>query len=168
MIDIDLSKYTLEEVVELKEKCSIHIYHYDDGYEYVCQVRSYGRHWTENVKNKHRLQELCNHYDGENGIVDLYTTNPDMSEFYNYGEVNFIESVEDYKKWKEYNDLNKIINDIEKELERWDNKDNVHFGHRPLFKPTFTQEDLLEYKKQLMEYDMSFKSPVSIKQYDTN
>ena len=162
-MNIDLTQYTIEEIVSLKEKCIEYIYEYVDGYEYICRIRSYGRFWTENVNNKYRLQELCYQYDGGDGIGDVYTTNPNMSDLYNYGCVYFIPSVNDYNKWREYEDLNKMVKEIEKILEDWDNRDNVPFEHKPLFKPYFTQEDLLDYKKRIDEYDMSFVSPTLIK-----
>jgi hypothetical protein len=136
------------------------IYNYEDGYVYICNVRSYGRNWTEkDIKNKHSLQDLMYKYDGEDGIVDVYSTNPDLGDRHNYGELMYIESVEDYEKWNTYEKLKYLVSDIERSLDNWENRDNVPFTRRPYFEPTFTREDLDEYKKQLEEYDMSFIPP---------
>jgi hypothetical protein len=67
--------------------------------------------------------------------------------------------------WKEvfdprYEVIKQVISQIEKELEDWDNRENVPFRNRPMFSPIYTHEDLLEYKKKLEEYDMSFAPPV--------
>jgi len=97
---MDLSKYTIEELIVLGHQINDIIYSYEDGYVYICKVRSYGRNWTDkSIKNKHSLQDLMYEYDGENGIVDVYSTNPHLGGVYNYGELMFIESVEDYEKW---------------------------------------------------------------------
>ena len=71
----------------------------------------------------------------------------------------FIKSKEDYDKWKKYEYLINTISTVEKELENWDNRDNISFKSRPMFKPFDTQEDLINYKKELAEYDMSFIPP---------
>ena len=89
----------IKELAELRDTISNMISSYDDGYLYICKVRSYGRNWTENhIKNVYALEELCREYDGENGIVDVYTTNPNVS-IYNYGALMYIESQEDYDNW---------------------------------------------------------------------
>ncbi len=51
---------------------------------------------------------------------------------------------------------------LEKELNEWDNRDNVHFSIRPTFAPIYTREMIDEYKIKLSEYDMSFIPPVSL------
>lgn len=157
---IDLSKYSIEELIVLNHEIMNVIHNHEDGYVYICKVRSYGRNWTDNsIKNKHTLQDLMYQYDGEDGIVDVYTTNPHLGGIYNYGELKYIESVEDYEKWKQYEELKYNISDIEKTLDEWDNRDNVPFNQRPHFEPLFTREDLAKYKKELAEYDMSFVPP---------
>ena len=81
---------------------------------------------------------------------------------YNYGNVFYIKSEDDYKAWKEWDYLTKSIPNMEKELEEWDNRDNVSFSRRPLFAPIFTRERIDEYKKELEEFDMSFTVPVPL------
>jgi len=164
---MDLSKYTLQELVELKSTIDGIITEYRDGYFYICEVRSYGRTWTENwIYNTHVLQELCNKYDGYDGIVDVYSNNPDLSFIGNYGDVMFVSSVDDYEKWKTYMYIKNGIPSLEKELDEWDNRDNVPFNKRPYFAPIDTREDLAEQKKKLAEFDMSFVAPVMVNKVD--
>jgi len=158
-MNIDLSTYTIEELIQLKETINSKIYSFDDGFEYICNVRSYGRNWVEHPSNTHTLQELCYQYNGDDGIVDVYSTNPNLSHIHNYGELKHIQSVDDYKSWKNYEYLKKQIPEIEKELEEWDNRDNVPFSKRPYFEPYLTKEDLDNMKKELEEFDMSFVEP---------
>jgi hypothetical protein len=161
---MDLTNYTIEELIELKKEIITTIENFDDGYVYICKVRSYGRNWEErDITNTHSLQELLYKYDGEHGIVDVYSTNPDLGKIHNYGELYYISSEEDYEKWNRYEVLKQVISQIEKELDNWDNRDNVPFGNRPKFVPIYTRGDLLEYKKRLEEYDTSFKPRVPYK-----
>jgi len=157
---INLEKYRIEELVDLRNKIDNIISDYKDGYVYICNVRSYGRNWKENfIYNPYMLEQLMNEYDGENGIVDVYSTNPNLFHLHNYGELKYIQSVSDYDKWENYEYLKNIIPQIEKELDEWDNRDNTPFKQRPYFAPIYTREDLAEYKKRLEKYDMSFIPP---------
>ena len=71
-MEIDLSDYSIETLIELKDKISGIIYNHNDGYLYICNVRSYGRNWNDNgISNLYTLQELCNQYNGDDGIVDV-------------------------------------------------------------------------------------------------
>ena len=126
--------------------------------ESICNVRSYGRNWTERVSNVHNLQELCYRYDGQDGIVDVYSTNPHLS-IDNYGDVKYIVSEDDYAKWKEYESLKYLIRDITESLNEWDNRDNVPFNRRPYFAPIYSREELAEMEKKFAEFDMSFVPP---------
>lgn len=47
-----------------------------DGYRYVSRLRCYGSISHEDHNSSFTVQELCDEYTGENGIVDVYTTNP--------------------------------------------------------------------------------------------
>jgi hypothetical protein len=73
----------------------------------------------------------------------------------------YIESKEDYDNWYGYKQLERLIPEIKKELDIWDNRDNVPFMHRPTFKPMYTRKDLANYELQLGVYDMSFVPPKS-------
>lgn len=157
---MDLSNYTIEQLVELKNKINNRIESYEDGYIYICKCRSYGRNWTDNyIKNTHTLQELLYKYDGEDGIVDVYSTNPDLSHIHNYGELKYIKSVDDYDKWRKHERLLRDIPESEKEWEEWENRDNVPFNQRPHFEPYYPKELIEGMKKELEDYDMSFTPP---------
>jgi hypothetical protein len=53
---------------------------------YFTQLRRYGLIYWENHKNEFSVNKLCNEYDGEHGIVDVYTNNPNH-EIHSYGSV---------------------------------------------------------------------------------
>ena len=78
-MNLDLTQYTIEELLTLKNEIENHVHSYSDGFVYICKVRSYGRNWNERVSNPYTLQDLCYRYDGYDGIVDIYSTNPDLS-----------------------------------------------------------------------------------------
>ncbi len=158
---MEFSNLSFDELIELRNKVNNLIYSHEDGYLYICKVRSYGRNWTENVKNILELEELCDRYNGEDGIVDVYSTTPNLKGIYNYGSLMYIESKEDYDNWYGYEQLKRLIPEIKKELDTWDNRDNVPFMYRPTFKPMYTREDLANYELQLGVYDMSFVPPKS-------
>jgi len=158
---MNLSNYTFEELVELKNKIESYLNSTPDGFLYICKVRSYGRKWTEKHQNSYSVNQLCIHYDGEEGIVDVYTTNPDLN-MYNYGNVFHIKSEEEYNAWKEWDYLKNTIPEMEKELEEWENRENFSYHLQPKFKPFFTRETLDKYKKELEEYDINFTNPVPL------
>lgn len=161
---IDLSKYSIGELVELKNEVINMIDNYKDGYFYICNVRSYGRNWRDNnIHNIHTLQTLCYEYGGEDGIVDVYSNNPDLSMIDNYGDLMYIVSESDYTKWKDYEYLKGSIPEISKRLDNWENRDNVPFLHRPSFAPMYNREDLDKMVKELADYDMSFIAPTPYK-----
>ena len=158
---MELSNLPFEELVELRNKIDGMIRSYKDGYLYICKVRSYGRNWNENINNVFELEELCQRYSGDDGIVDVYSTNPNLKDIYNYGDLRYIESQEDYNNWYRYEQLKRLIPQIKKELDEWDNRDNVPFNQRPFFEPTYTRVDLAEYELKLGVYDMFFVPPKS-------
>lgn len=162
------SKYTIEQLVELKNQIENRIFDYKDGYFYICNVRSYGRNWNENfINNKHTLQELCYRYNGDDGIVDVYSNNPNLGDIQNYGALKFIPTQEDYEKWYNYDYLKKLIPSIEKELEEWENRDNVPFNSRPLFCPIYTNKDIEYYKSSMSKLEGSFVEPINyVRNYD--
>ena len=156
-------EFKIEKLVEMRNELDARIRNYKDGYFYICNVRSYGRNWNEKyIYNTHTLQELCYTYSGEDGIVDVYSNNPYL-EIDNYGDVMFVPTVEDYEKWLEYTTLSNSITNAEKELDKWDNRDNVPFMYRPTFSPMYTREDLDNMKTELANYDMSCVAPVLVK-----
>ena len=162
---MDLSNYTIEQLVELKDEISNQIYSFEDGYFYICKINSYGRSWEEKgITNPYTLQELCYQYDGGEGIINIYTNNPDLNVV-NYGDVKFVPTRKDYEKWYKYSYLKRQIPNIEKELEEWENRDNVPFSRRPLFAPIYSHETVEEYKKEMSELEGTFVEPVNIRRY---
>ena len=155
-MELDLTKDTIEEIIDIKNKCSNYIESYEDGYVYICKVRSYGRNWTTNVYSTYVLQELCWEYTGEDGIVDVYSTNPDLSHIDNYGDVMYIVSRDAYNHWDECEYAKYAIPEIEASLDKWD---NVPFRERPMFEPTYTREELDVLKKELAEKCLSVIEP---------
>lgn len=167
-MNIDLKKYSVEELVKLRDEIDNHIYSYKDGFVYICNVRSYGRVFEEyGITNEYTLQELCFNYDGEDGIVDVYSTNPNLSHIHNYGGMWYIESEHDYRRWKEYSDLKGIISDSIKILEKWENRDNLPFTSRPLFPPSINRGEVNELKLEFENFKMDFIPPVKYKKSDS-
>ena len=165
-IDNFLKNLTIEELLEVRSKSSGIIHDFKDGYFYICEVRSYGRNWKEwDIYNTHTLQELCYQYGGDDGIVDVYSNNPDLSGIDNYGDLKFIPSVEDHKKWKEYMYLKNSIPRHEEELKVWEERESVPFRERPSFAPFYTREDIDGQKLKLENFNMNFVEP---KSYITN
>ena len=159
-------EHTIQTLVEMRDEINVRIQNYVDGYFYICTVRSYGRNWKENyIFNFYTLQELCNQYNGDDGIVDVFSNNPNLSKLDNYGNVMFVPTVKDYDRWLEYTNLACKIPEIENELDKWDDRDNVPFNSRPYFAPIFTREDLEGLKIKLDNFDMSFVEPVRVKPF---
>lgn len=165
---MNLSEYTIEQLVELKNEVENRIYGYKDGYFYICNVRSYGRNWKENfINNKYTLQELCYRYNGDDGIVDVYSNNPDLGDIENYGDIKFIPTKEDYEKWDNFKYLKRLIPEIEKEFEEWENRDNLPFNSRPFFKPIYKKEEVDSFKKKMSELEGTFVEPTNyLRNYD--
>ena len=55
------------------------LYAHNDGYLYLTCLRSYGSLSWETHTNEYTVQELCDQYDGYDGIVDVYTINPNTT-----------------------------------------------------------------------------------------
>ena len=161
---MNLNNYTITELVALKNEIENRIYSFEDGFFYICSVYSYGRNWKENIKNPYSLQELCYQYYGDNGIVDVYTNNPDLS-IDNYGDVKYVPTEKDYINWKEYSYLKNNIPQFEKELIEWDNRENLPFNIGPKFAPIHSRENIESYKKEMLELEGTFVEPVSLKTY---
>ncbi len=156
-------EFTIKELVKMRDEIDSRIQNYKDGYFYLCSVRSYGRNWKENVHNTYTLQGLCYRYDGDDGIVDVYSNNPNLGEIYNYGLVMYVPTVEDYEASNKYDFLVRTIPEAEERLAEWENRENIPFKYRPRFDPFYTQEDIDRLKLDLENFDMSFVAPVPVK-----
>ena len=164
---IDLSKLTMDELISLRDKIEGMIHSYEDGYIYICSVRQFGSVWEERPKSLHSLKELCDSYNGDNGIVDVYTNNPNLRysemEFYNYGDVMYIKSEDDYREWIKYNKSKNLIENITMGLDEWENRENVPFRDRPSFKPIWSRDELNEMVVKFETTNWDFTQPVSMK-----
>jgi hypothetical protein len=153
-MEMDFTKYSVEELRELQNSIGYYLHNMNDGFIYICEVRSYGNRWKNVLTNELAVNDLCVEYDGYDGIVDVYTTNPD-AKISNYGEVNYIKSQEDYDKWKKSNVLMDLIKSTEQELERFNKNE------RP-FKPFNTEEDILGWRDELESLEWTYEEPISI------
>ena len=71
----------------------------EDGFVYITRLRCFGSVYCETHKNSFTVQELCNEYYGDNGIVDVYTNNPNHGiDTYGSVEVMSLEELEDMTK----------------------------------------------------------------------
>ena len=117
---MNLDKLTMDELISLRNEIDGRIYGYTDGYLYICSVRQFGSVWEERPNSLYALKELCNSYYGDNGIVDVYTNNPNLEfpemEFYNYGDVNYIKSEDDYVFLFEFSRVRKYRGIAAKEI----------------------------------------------------
>jgi hypothetical protein len=147
-MEMDFTKYSVEELRELQNNIGHYLHNMNDGFIYICQIRSYGNRWKNVLTNELAVNDLCVEYDGYDGIVDVYTTNPD-AKISNYGEVNYIKSEEDYRKWKDATSLVSDIKDYEDGLKKWNDRENIPFHSRPTFAPIYTQGDIDVLKSKL-------------------
>jgi hypothetical protein len=143
-----LKNLSIEQLKEVRLLAEDLIYRYDDGFLYQCKIRSYGRNWTETLTNEHALQDLCYRYDGDDGIIDVYTTNPDLS-LHNYGETYYFPTLADAEVWRNKRYLESWIPRWEEELAAWNNRENVPFQYRPSFAPYHDQESIDQAKAEL-------------------
>lgn len=166
---VDVSNLLLNELVELRDKINGLIWEYNDGHVYICKVRSYGRNWEEKfITNVRTLRDLCWEYDGDNGIVDIYTTNTDLGEgFYNYGDTKVIKSLEDYEKWNKHKVLTSQVEFMEDELRQdAEDQERPFNQRRSHFRTPYTQEMIDETKEEIKNLPMDFEPPRNYFQYD--
>jgi hypothetical protein len=162
---MNIDNLNIHELVKLRNEIQSRIYNYSDGYLYICSVRSYGRVWEEKPKNLYELQELCDSYNGDNGIIDLYTNNPNLKfpemEFSNWGgDTKYIKSESDYREWVKFKRMKNSITSMTEELKVWDERENFPFNMRPKFEPYFTQEDLEKLIQEFENTEWDFVEPV--------
>ena len=166
MKNMDIEKLNMGELIELRNRIQFRIENYSDGYLYISSVRQYGSVWEERPSNLYTLSELCGSYNGDNGIVDVYTNNPNLKfpemEFYNYGDVMFIKSEYDYREWVKFNKSRKLIESIREQVEAWEDRDNRPFSSRPMFKPVWSKEELDDEVKEFENKTWDFVEPVSM------
>ena len=159
--EIDFTQHSVEELRELENKISHYLHTRKDGFTYICEVRSYGRNWKQVLTNEVAVNDLCMGYDGEDGIVDVYTTNPN-AKIENYGQVMYVQTEMDYSKWKKSNELNGLIKSTEEKLKNWEDRDNIPFHSRPTFSPMWSEQDILGWRNELELLEWIYVEPISI------
>ena len=154
-MEIKLDNMSLESLTMLRNSIDNIIHSRKDGYFYICRVRSFGRVWENNhIHNTFVLQELCDEYSGDNGIVDVYSNNPDL-DIQNYaGENMFIPTIEDYNKWKEYTTITNDIKYCERKL-------NGSDGYNTFTTIEYIEKQIKDLRERLDNIHMDFVSPVS-------
>jgi len=71
-----------------------------DGFIYLTELRCYGSIRWSNHKNEFSVQDICDEYSGDNGIVDVYTNNPNHT-ISSYGGVTVMTEEEMFNMSKE-------------------------------------------------------------------
>jgi hypothetical protein len=167
---MDLTKLSIDELVSLRNKIGGLIRSYEDGYLYICRVRQFGSVWEERPKSLHSLRELCGEYNGDNGIVDVYTNNPNLKfpemGFYNYGDIMYIKTEGDYRQWVEHTERKNLIEGVTRRLDEWDEKKDLPLMYRSSFVPIWTREDVSEWVTEFENTNWDFTPPVSM--YENN
>jgi hypothetical protein len=74
---------------------------YEDGFIYLTCLRCYGSVRWEQHTNEFVAQQLCDEYYGDNGIVDVYTNNPNHN-IQSYGDVE-VKSIDGLKEMSKEN-----------------------------------------------------------------
>jgi hypothetical protein len=94
----------IQEIQSLEERLSnlrSQLRQHSDGFVYLTCLRCYGSLFYETYTNTFHVQELCDEYYGDNGFVDVYTTNPNHG-ISTYGDVHVM-SLEDLQKISQNN-----------------------------------------------------------------
>ena len=164
---MNLDKLTMDELISLRNKIEGRIHSYEDGYIYICSVRQFGSVWEERPSSLYSLKELCNSYYGDNGIVDVYTNNINLQypkmEFDNYGEINYINSEDDYREWVKYTKEKYFIESVTERIDTWENGDkDLPFKYRPST-PIWNRDQVNEFTKEFESKTWNFTEPISMK-----
>ena len=88
-----------EDAKKIADELYFEILETPDGFLYVTKLRCYGSIRWENHKNEYSVKNLCDEYYGDNGIVEVYTNNPNHS-IESYGGVNVLSEKEIIKMSK--------------------------------------------------------------------
>jgi hypothetical protein len=113
-------EYLVEQYQQVQQKMQdlySEICKQQDGHIYLSCLRCYGSlTWDDHV-NQFTVQQLCDEYYGDNGIVDVYTTNPDHS-IRTYGDVTVmsLEEIQNIAKEDNVSMGNAVINWIARTL----------------------------------------------------
>ncbi len=92
-------EHIIQEIRSLEERISklrSELRKQKDGFIYLVRIRCYGSVTHDTYTNTYLVQEVCNEYYGDNGIVDVYTNNPNPG-IHTYGDVHIM-SLEELQK----------------------------------------------------------------------
>jgi hypothetical protein len=163
---MNLDKLTMTELISLRNEIDGRIYEYTDGYLYICSIRQFGSVWEERPNSLYAVRELCNTYTGDNGIVDVYTNNPNLMfpemEFYNYGDTYYIKSEYDYREWVKYKKEKRFIKDVTERVKAWEEGKNLPFKYRPS-EPFWSKEQVDEFVTEFESKTWDFVEPETMK-----
>jgi hypothetical protein len=164
---MNLDKLTMDELISLRNEIEGRIHSFEDGYIYICSVRQFGSVWEERPSSLYSLKELCDSYHGDNGIVDVYTNNPNLEfpemYFYNYGDVEFIKSEYDYREWVKYNKEKYFVDSVTEKVNEWEECKDKPLMCRPMFAPIWSKEQVDEFTKEFESKTWDFTEPRSMK-----
>jgi len=82
-----IKKY--EDAKKISDELYWEILNTPDGFLYLTKLRCYGSIRWENHKNEYSVKDLCNEYYGDNGIVEVYTNNPNHT-IESYGDIQVL------------------------------------------------------------------------------
>lgn len=153
-LKIDFNKYTVEQLKNLISEIENYMYDIDDGHIYICKFAQYGSNWSHTFTNLHIPEKYADDFNGDNGIMDVYLTNPNIKEvpFDMYGDFYYIESLDHYEKYIERQKELSYVNSLKRGWKKYNDwveqhgdalRDIWHGGHRPP-KPSITEEELSE------------------------
>ena len=159
---MELSNYTLSELVELRNLIQDRITNTEDGFIYVNRVHSYGNHYDVLSRNAVAAEAVSDQYTGDDGITELYTNNPDTN-FSVYGGTYFINSLDQYKDWIEWLTLRQLIRDIRMDIEEWEDRENHPLYVRPHVEPIWSRTELDREIEELAVLEARVVKPEVIK-----
>jgi len=111
----------LKRLIKLKKDLDRKINQFKDGYFYIGVIRSFGSKYESVCSNEFSIQEDCNEYTGDSGIIDVFTNNGNANITNYSGGVYYVEDKDAYNELKEIEEIKKCINTL-KELERNNNE----------------------------------------------
>ena len=163
-MEMDFTKYSVEELRELQNRIGGYLQNREDGFIYICEVRSYGSKWKNTLTNELAVNDLCEDYNGQDGIVNVYTSNPD-AKITNYGgDIMLIKSKDEYDKWLLGTEMANEISTAEHRLKIWEERHNMPYGMKPTFPPHYTKDDISEMKKGLKKIG-GYEKPIPMNKY---
>ncbi len=173
-LKIDLGEYTLEQLKDLHDTVRDAIWKWDDDELYICEISRYGSKYTETYKNLEMVKDACYKYNGDNGIMDVYTTNEkilDKIESHNfYGNVYLIENIDTYQKYKKWaTEYHRYLN-IAKDwaaVQKWDNEKSDNSAYmwsqqRRPYEPSIGMDEVLEKIEKLEAKEKNVVVPTKL------